>query len=76
MNTAQVDEAPTTRKRVRGYLGEYLIAEYSAEAGLADRYTEAMQKNFGGLEWKVDDVPAGEAPARPVPAERLWELAP
>lgn len=79
MHTAHIDEAPAqpvVRKRVRAYLGEHLISDYSAEPELADRYVAAMRKHFAGLEWVVDDLPAGEREGRPLPGERLWEIAP
>lgn len=83
MNTAQLEEAatdqspsPATLKRVRAYLGRHLIAEYTAEPEVVDRYLAAVGPKFQGLDWEVDNLPADAPAGRPLPGERLWELAP
>jgi hypothetical protein len=62
------------RQRVRVWFGEHRIADYSADSALAARYADAMRRRFTGLRVTVDDVLTGTE--RPVPGERLWELAP
>jgi len=67
--------APDPLRRVRLWLGEYLIADYRTDPAQADRYTAAMQRLFGGLRVTVDDLPddpAGRVPQ--LPAEQLWPL--
>ncbi len=69
------------RRRVRVWLGSYVIADYIADAALADRYADAMRRRFAGLKVTSDALPpavsetAQRAP-RPLPSERLWELTP
>jgi hypothetical protein len=63
---------PTARRRVRVWFGQHVIADYTATAGLAERYAEAMRRRFIGLRITVDDQPNGTE--RPVPCEQLWEV--
>ena len=61
------------RRRVRVMFGQHVMATYTAEADLADRYAAAMQRRFFGLNIVVDDLVPGDAgTARPVPCEQLW----
>ncbi len=62
------------RRRVRVLFGQQVIATYSAEAALADRYAASVSRRFLGLEVKVDDLLTGKE--RPVPCEQLWDVAP
>jgi hypothetical protein len=54
--------------------GQNVVATYCAEASCAQRYAEAVNRRFLGLEVRVDDLATGVE--RPVPAERLWDVAP
>ncbi|HEY3511668.1 hypothetical protein [Kribbella sp. NPDC051137] len=65
------------RRRVRVWFGEHVVADYCAEAELAERYAEAMSRRFAGL--RVTSEPLSEldpGPDRRLPGERLWEVAP
>jgi hypothetical protein len=65
------------RRRVRVWFGDHVIADYRAAPELAERYVAAMKDRFAGL--RITDDPApdpDDAPARPLPGERLWLLAP
>lgn len=67
------------RRRVRVWFGDHVVADYRAEADLACRYAEAMSRRFAGLRVTSDPIPetsSEEASARPLPGERLWEVAP
>ncbi|HEY0691923.1 MAG TPA: hypothetical protein VGD71_23120 [Kribbella sp.] len=46
---------PSPRRRVRVWFGSHVIASYSAEPELAQRYAAAMARRFAGL--KVTDEP-------------------
>jgi hypothetical protein len=76
MTEHQATLAP--RRRVRVWFGSHVIADYSAEAELADRYVAAMSRRFGGLRITVDEIPVPDpdVSARTLPGELLWELAP
>jgi hypothetical protein len=37
------------RRRVRVWFGEHVIAQYVADAPLAERYEHAMRRRFAGL---------------------------
>jgi hypothetical protein len=65
------------RRRVRVWFGNHVIADYRAEADLAERYVAAMSRRFTGLRITNDPVPEPDtAVPRPLPGERLWEVAP
>jgi hypothetical protein len=74
MANRDVPAERAVRRRVRVYFGRHVVAEYSADERLAEQYAYAMRRRFRGLQVTVDDEPADGL--RPVPAERLWELAP
>lgn len=40
---------PATKRRVRVWFGEHVIAQYIAEPALAARYEHAMRRRFAGL---------------------------
>ncbi len=72
-----VVQAKTERRRVRVWFGSHVIADYRADADLAERYVAAMARRFVGLRITCDPVPDPDhAPARPLPGERLWDLTP
>ena len=60
--------------RVRVWLRQYLVAEYSASPTAANGYSAAMRDRFSGLTVTVDDNLDGTE--RPMPAERLWGVLP
>lgn len=60
---------------VRVWFGDTAVAHYRAPADLAHRYVAAVRGHFQGLRFTVDPLPQN-APARPLPAEVLWRLAP
>ena len=65
------------RRRVRVWFGDHVVADYRAEAELAARYAEAMSRRFAGLRVTSDPIlEADTGPARALPGERLWEVAP
>ena len=69
--------AGTPRRRVRVWFGDHVVADYQAEADLADRYAAAMSRRFGGLRVTSEPVPPSDpSPGRRLPGERLWEVAP
>jgi hypothetical protein len=68
------DQAGPQRRRVRVWFGNHVVADYRAEAELADRYAQAMSRRFAGLRVTSDPIPdAGSRPARTLPGEPLWE---
>lgn len=65
------------RRRVRVWFGDHVVADYRAEADLAERYAAAMARRFAGLRVTSDPIPdADPGPDRTRPGERLWEVAP
>ncbi|MFB6726223.1 hypothetical protein ACFCV3_39000 [Kribbella sp. NPDC056345] len=65
------------RCRVRVWFGDHVVADYSAEAELAERYAEAMSRRFAGLKVTSDPIPVADPRQfRALPGERLWEVAP
>ncbi|GAB2647771.1 hypothetical protein [Kribbella swartbergensis] len=65
------------RRRVRVWFGDHVVADYWAEAELAERYAAAMARRFAGLRVTSDPIPdADPGPDRVLPGERLWEVAP
>lgn len=74
------------RRRVRVWFGDHVVADYRAEADLADRYAAAMARRFAGLRVTIEPIPdsgpggpeqGGRQDAtRELPGERLWEVAP
>ncbi|GAA0624227.1 hypothetical protein [Kribbella sandramycini] len=59
------------------WFGDHVVADYSAEAELAERYAAAMSRRFAGLKVTSEPIPLTEAgPSRRLPGERLWEVAP
>jgi hypothetical protein len=71
-------ESGTQRRRVRVWFGDHVVADYQAEAELADRYAAAMSRRFAGLRVTSEPIPVSETvtPGRKLPGERLWEVAP
>jgi hypothetical protein len=65
------------RRRVRVWFGDHVVADYRAEAELAERYAAAMSRRFAGLRVTSEPVPDQDpGPDRKLPGERLWEVAP
>ncbi|MFG1912417.1 hypothetical protein [Kribbella sp. NPDC048928] len=65
------------RRRVRVWFGDHVVADYRAEAELAERYAAAMSRRFAGLRVTSDPLPEQDpGPGRKLPGERLWEVAP
>lgn len=62
---------------MRVWFGDHVVADYCAEAELAERYAAAMSRRFAGLRVTSDPLPDHDpGPARRLPGERLWEVAP
>lgn len=65
------------KRRVRVWFGRHVVADYRADADLAERYVEAMSRRFAGLRITNEPVPEpDDAPPRPLPGERLWDVTP
>ncbi|MEU4607242.1 hypothetical protein AB0F43_30020 [Kribbella sp. NPDC023972] len=65
------------RCRVRVWFGDHVVADYRAEAELAERYAVAMARRFAGLRVTNDPIPESDSgPDRALPGERLWEVPP
>lgn len=65
------------RRRVRVWYGDHVVADYRAAADVADRYAAAMERQFAGLRVTNEPTPGPDpGPARALPGERLWEVAP
>jgi len=81
---AQCTEGPEMKRWVRvwflagGGLGtDTLVGSYRAsDPGVAERYASAMTRRYAGLRVSIDPLPEYATPARELPAERLWTLAP
>jgi hypothetical protein len=59
------------------WFGDHVVADYRAEAELADRYAAAMSRRFAGLRVTSEPVPDSDpTPGRNLPGERLWEVTP
>jgi hypothetical protein len=72
-----VVQAGQQRRRVRVWFGKHVIADYRADADLAERYVTAMARRFVGLRITNEPVPEPDpVPARALPGERLWDLTP
>lgn len=76
MTTAQESPSTHERRRVRVWFGEHVVADYTAEPGLAERYAHAMSRRFAGLRVTNDPMPVVDQPAEPLPRERMWDVAP
>jgi hypothetical protein len=71
------DEVGPQRRRVRVWFGDHVVADYRAAADVADRYAAAMERRFAGLRVTNEPTPDPDpGPARSLPGERLWEVAP
>lgn len=68
--------ATAERRHVQVWFGHHVIAQYSAEPALAERYADAMSRRFAGLKVTNDPIPLTAAPKEPLPGERLWEIPP
>jgi hypothetical protein len=74
--TAPVRPVPQ-RRRVRVWFGDHVVADYRAEAELAERYAAAMSRRFAGVRVTSEPIPHPDpGPDRALPGERLWEVAP
>lgn len=60
------------QRHVRVWFGEHVIAQYVADAALAQRYAEAMDRRYAGLKITNDPVPVDSPDARPLPPARIW----
>lgn len=70
-------DRPIRRRRVRVWFGNHVIADYRADADLAERYVAAMSRRFVGLRITTEEVPQPDpTPGRALPGERLWDLTP
>ena len=67
-------QADTGQQWIRVWFGEHVLADYSAEPAVADRYAEAMRQRFMGLRVTSDPLPADGAAKEPLPTKRMWEL--
>lgn len=74
--TEQPDRIGTERRRVRVWFGEHIVADYSADRALAERYEQAMKRRFAGLRVTNDPInpPLPNLPR--LPSELLWDVAP
>jgi hypothetical protein len=73
----QLNAVRVERRRVRVWFGDHVVADYRAEAELAERYAAAMSRRFAGLRVTSDPLPEHDpGPDRKLPGERLWEVAP
>jgi hypothetical protein len=70
------DQGSTDRRHVRVWFGEHVIARYTAEPALAERYAAAMDRRFAGLKITNEPVPSEPVTAQPLPSERLWDITP
>ena len=70
------DPAGPQRRRVRVWFGDHIVADYRAEADVADRYAAAMSRRFAGLRVTSEPIPALDPGWESLPGERLWEVAP
>ncbi len=75
MTTATATQT-ISRRRVRVWFGEHVIADYNAEPALAERYADAMSRRFAGLRVTNDPMPAVDRLPDPLPGERMWDVAP
>ena len=65
------------RCRVRVWFGDHVVADYSAETELAERYAAAMSRRFAGLKVTSEPIAVTDPGRyRALPGERLWEVAP
>lgn len=77
MNDTKQQETDTLERRhVQVWFGANVIASYTAERALADRYAAAMDRQFAGLKITNDPVPAALPQAQRLPSERLWDVTP
>ena len=59
------------------WFGDHVVADYRAEAELAERYAAAMSRRFAGLRVTSDPIPDTDpGPDWSLPGERRWEVAP
>lgn len=70
------DPVGPQRRRVRVWFGDHIVADYRAEADVADRYAAAMSRRFAGLRVTSEPIPALDPGGESLPGERLWEVAP
>jgi hypothetical protein len=66
------------RRRVRVWFGNHVVADYRAEAELAERYAAAMSRRFG-LPVTSDPIPDTDTdpgPGGALPGELPREVAP
>jgi hypothetical protein len=68
--------ATAERRNVRVWFGSHVIANYTAEPELAERYAVAMGRRFAGLKVTNEAVPLVAPATLPLPSERLWGLPP
>ncbi|NEA30159.1 hypothetical protein [Streptomyces sp. SID13031] len=70
------DPAGAQRRRVRVWFGDHVVADYWAEADVADRYAAAMSRRFAGLKVTSEPISVADPGGQALPGERLWEVAP
>lgn len=75
-SSQQINDTCASSERVRVWFGAHVLADYVADPQTADRYAEAMRQRFAGLRVTCERDVSSTAPAKPLPSERLWELAP
>lgn len=62
--TALIDNPCPSKRRVRVWFGEHIIADYTAEPAEAIRYQSGMTQRFAGLRITVEQVtPAADEDA-------------
>ena len=59
-------------RHVRVWFGEHVIASYVADPVAAQRYAEAMDRRYAGLNITNDPVPVDNPNGRPLPPRRIW----
>jgi hypothetical protein len=61
---------------VRVWFGDHVIADYAAEADIADRYAAAMTRRFFGLKVTNDAAIPERTDVEPLPGEHWWNIPP
>lgn len=61
-STQAADDLQAGVLRVRLWFGPHEIADYIAEATLAERYAASIRRRFAGLHVTVEDLPESTAP--------------
>jgi hypothetical protein len=70
-----MSELATEQRHVQVWFGSHVIASYTAEPALAERYAAAMDKRYPGLKITNELVPVPSS-AQPLQPELLWGTVP